>query len=210
VSLSPALAPSWHAGDDAHLPRAKRGVASREIAMSYGLPAFCADLTRILKDKAVAGLPEIAEQLKRLVGNPEFVAETFMGSSAPQRLLHHDAETDAHVLAHIQPAGKSGVPHSHGTSWAVYGNARGDTEMIEWRRVNAEREEHAVLEAADRYFLRAGQTRAYGPHVIHSTAHPDGAWVIRVTGTNLEKLPRYYFRPKKDKLLPAPEAVLEG
>ncbi|HVA15451.1 MAG TPA: hypothetical protein VNF99_19540, partial [Stellaceae bacterium] len=140
--------------------------------MSYGLDEFCADLTGILKAKGVAGLSEIAEKLKRLVSNPDFVTETFAGSSAPQRLLYHDAKTDAHVLAHIQQAGKSGVPHSHGASWAIYGNARGDTEMIEWRRTNPESDEHAVLEESDRYFLRPGQTRAYGPHVIHSTAHP--------------------------------------
>jgi hypothetical protein len=36
--------------------------------------------------------------------------------------------------------------------------------------------------------------------VIHSTAHPKYAWVIRVTGTDLDKLPRYHFG-KKDKML---------
>jgi hypothetical protein len=173
--------------------------------MIYGLDAFCADLHGILKTKGHAGLPEIAEKLKLLLGNERFVAETFAGSSAPQRVLYHDGETDAYVLAHVQPAGKSGVPHSHGTSWAIYGNARGDTEMTEWRRVNPESEEHAVLQASDRYFLRPGQTHAYGPHVIHSTAHPEGAWVIRVTGTDLAKLPRYYFKPKKDRILEGAE-----
>ena len=45
-----------------------------------------------------------------------------------------------------------------------------------------------------------GDTRGYGPGVIHSTAHPDKAWVIRVTGTDLDKLPRYHFR-KQDRVL---------
>jgi len=169
--------------------------------MACGLDEFCTDLNRILKAKGLAGLPEIAEKLKTLLVNPEFVAATFEGSSAPQRVLHHDAETDAYVMAHIQQAGKSGVPHSHGASWAIYGNARGDTDMTEYRRVNPETEDHAVLEAFDRYRLSPGKTRAYGPHMIHSTAHPDGAWVIRITGTDLDTVPRYYFRPKKDMVL---------
>ena len=151
----------------------------------------------------MGGLPEIAEKLKALVVNPSFVAETFDGASAPQRILYHDPETDAYVLAHIQSAGKSGRPHSHGASWAIYANARGVTEMTEWRRVNPESEDAAVLEASDRYSLGPGQSRAYPPHVIHSTAHPDGAWVIRVTGTNLDNVPRYHFRPKKDKIFEA-------
>ena len=45
-----------------------------------------------------------------------------------------------------------------------------------------------------------GRRAAYGPGVIHSTAHPQKAWVIRVTGTDLDKLPRYHFR-KQDKIL---------
>src|SRR5215467_1787299 len=59
-----------------------------------------------------------------------------------------------------------------------------------------------VLVASSQYGLAPGQTRAYGPNVIHSTAHKEKAWVIRVTGTDLDKLPRYHFR-KQDKILEA-------
>jgi hypothetical protein len=48
--------------------------------------------------------------------------------------------------------------------------------------------------------LGPGQTRAYGAGVIHSTAHPEKAWVIRVTGTDLDNLPRYRFG-RHDKIL---------
>jgi hypothetical protein len=51
-----------------------------------------------------------------------------------------------------------------------------------------------------RYCLGPGQTKAYGPGVIHSTAHPEKAWVIRVTGTDLDVLPRYHFG-KQDRIL---------
>ncbi|HUZ75307.1 MAG TPA: hypothetical protein VMU87_20170 [Stellaceae bacterium] len=169
--------------------------------MTYGLDAFSSDLHNALKAKGLAGLPEIAEKLKALLVDPGFVAATFAGAPVPQRVLYHDADSDAYVLAHVQEAGKSGRPHSHGASWAVYGNVRGTTEMTEWRRVNPEDEDHAVLEATERYLLEPGQTRAYGPGVIHSTAHPHGALVIRVTGTDLNAIPRYHFRPKKDKIL---------
>src|SRR5487761_89254 len=181
--------------------------SAEEGIMAYGLNEFCTDLHAILLAKGLTGLSEVAEKLKTLVVDPGFVAETFEGSSAPQRVLFHDPETDAYVLAHVQQAGKTGVPHSHGASWAIYGNARGRTDMTEWRRVNPEAEDHAVLEASDRYSIAPGQTRAYGPHVIHSTSHPDGAWVVRVTGTDLDKLPRYYFRPKKDKILQPAESA---
>jgi len=116
-------------------------------------------------------------------------------------VLYHDAETDMYVLAHVQAGRKLGKPHSHGASWAVYGNALGLTEMTEWRRTNPENEESAVLEPLDRYRIGPGETRAYGPGIIHSTAHPEKAWVIRVTGTDLDAIPRFHFREQRDKIL---------
>ena len=170
--------------------------------MAYTLKQFCDDSHAILKAQPVAtALPQIADKLKSLLVNPDFVAETFSDDTpVGKRVLHHDPELDFYVLAHVQEGGKTGIPHSHGTSWAIYGNAWNATEMTEWRRVNPESEAHYELEATSKYDLRPGQTKGYGPGVIHSTKHPDKAWVIRVTGTDLDKLVRYHFR-KQDKIL---------
>jgi hypothetical protein len=73
--------------------------------------------------------------------------------------------------------------------------------MIEWRRTNPASEEAAILEPVCSYQLRPGETRAYGPHLIHSTAHPQGAWVIRMTGTDLDRLPRFRFNPQRDRMI---------
>jgi predicted metal-dependent enzyme (double-stranded beta helix superfamily) len=170
--------------------------------MAYTLDQFCADSRAILKTQALAdALPQIADRLSRLLANPAFVADTFSDDMPPgRRVLHHDPETDVYVLAHVQEGNKVGKPHSHGASWAVYGNARAVTEMTEWQRTNPENEDHAELTAASKYRLTPGQTKAYGPGVIHSTAHPEKAWVIRVTGTDLDALPRYHFG-KQDRIL---------
>ena len=170
--------------------------------MPYTLDEFCAEGRAILKAQPpVDALPQIADRLERLLANPAFVAATFSDDMPPgRRVLHHDPETDFHVLAHVQEGNKVGTPHSHGASWAIYGNARAHTDMTEWRRTNPDGEEHAVLEATSRYRLGPGQTKAYGPGVIHSTAHPEKAWVIRVTGTDHDALPRYHFG-KKDRIL---------
>lgn len=170
--------------------------------MAYTLDEFCTDTRDALKAQPLANaLPQIAQHLSQLLVNPAFVADTFSDDTpVGKRVLHHDPETDFYVLAHVQEGNKAGKPHSHGTSWAIYGNARNLTEMTEWRRVNPEGEDAMVLEAASKYALGPGQTKAYGPGVIHSTAHPEKAWVIRVTGTDLDKLPRYHFR-KQDRIL---------
>ncbi len=170
--------------------------------MAYTLQDFCADARMILKAEPLAtALPKVADRLSQLLRNPDFVSATFSADMPPgKRELYHDRELDFHVLAHVQQGGKTGKPHSHGASWAIYGNARETTEMTEWRRANPKGEDHYELVAASKYALAPGQTKAYGPGVIHSTAHPNKAWVIRVTGADLDKLPRYHFG-KQDKIL---------
>jgi hypothetical protein len=170
--------------------------------MPYTLQQYCADLNATIKAQGLQGLPGLAERLSALLQNPDFVASAFSDDDPPgRRELWHDAETDVYVLAHVQEPKKTGTPHSHGASWAIYGTARGYTDMIEWTRVNGDGDESAVLEKASAYRLGPGQTRAYGPGVIHSTAHPEKAWVVRVTGTDLDAIPRFRFKPDKDKIL---------
>ena len=172
--------------------------------MAYTLAQFCADHHAILTSgqPLAKALPQVADKLAVLLNNPEFVAATFSDDTPiGRRTLHHDPATDVYVLAHVYEGPKQGTPHSHGASWAVYGTARAVTEMIEWRRTNPESEPNAVLEPAASYSLGPGETRAYEPGVVHSTAHPRKAWVIRVTGTDLDAIPRYRFRAKTDKIV---------
>lgn len=173
--------------------------------MSYTLAQFGADgraaLERGPLDQALATM---ADCLAKLLANEAFVKATFNDDMpAGKTELFHDDKTDFYVFAHVQAPGKAGAPHSHGTSWAIYGNARGFTEMTEYKRVNPESEEAVVLTVSDRYRVGEGQSRAYGPHVIHSTEHPQKAWVVRVTGTDLDRLPRFHFRKSRDQLVDA-------
>ena len=165
----------------------------------HGLYAsqFCADHHALLTSgqPLAQALPQIAEKLSTLLSNPQFVADSFSDDTPlGKRTLHHDADTDVYVLAHVYEGPKKGSPHSHGASWAVYGNARAVTEMTEWRRTNPESEEQAVLEPVANYSLGPGDTRAYGPGVLHSTRHP---------GEGLGD-PRHRHRSRRHPALPLP------
>jgi hypothetical protein len=164
---------------------------------------FTAELVAIVKVQGIAGLSDIAESLRPLLRDPEFGALAFADRTIRKRVLFHDADTDVYVLAHIHEAGKRGKPHSHGASWAIYGTVAGVTEMTEWRRLNPDDEPHAVLEPISHYRLGSGDSRAYPPYLIHSTAHPENAFVIRVTGTDLDRIPRYGFDAKHDTIVAA-------
>ena len=170
--------------------------------MAYALNDFCSELNTLLKTKGADGISELADKLKILLANPDFVAQTFNEDTPKgKRELYHDADSDAYVLAHVHHPGGRGKPHCHGESWAVYGNAKGCTLMTEWERVNEEAKDHVALKQSAHYRLGECDAHAYGPGVIHSTEHPEKAWVIRITGTNLANVPRYRFDPETDLIL---------
>jgi hypothetical protein len=182
------------------------GLGERRV--TYGFAQFCGDLRAVLKAEGAAGIDALARKLEVLMADPAFAAMAFPGDPPPgKRVLFHDTDSDARVQAHVHAPEKTGNPHSHGASWAIYGTVRGFTDMTEWRRVNPESEDHAVLEPVARYRLSAGQARAYALHKIHSTAHPEKAWVIRIIGTDLNAIPRYRFRVGRDRMLNAAEAA---
>jgi hypothetical protein len=172
---------------------------------TYDLAQFSSDVCAIVKSDGQAGLPRVAEKLQALLANPAFVAETFDDAMPPgKRVLFHDPDTDVYVLAHVHaPSQRPGSPHTHGVSWAVYGNAKGATGMTIWRRVNPATDAHAELTVIDKYTLGEGQSRPYPTGAIHSTNQPEKAWVIRVTGTDLDVLERYRFNPKTDTMIEA-------
>jgi hypothetical protein len=172
--------------------------------MAYGLQDFCRDTNEILQGEGSiqSRLDAVAAKLSGLLTNDAFVTATFSADTpAGKRELYHDPELDYYVLAHVQEGGKRGTPHSHGASWAIYGNINGATRMREYVRTNPESEDGAVLKKSAEYDLRRGDTKAYGPGYIHSTEHPETCWVIRITGTDLDKIERFRFRKLKDKLL---------
>lgn len=172
--------------------------------MATTLDDFCRFCRASLKSGTplADALPLMAAELGRLLDNPDFVSAAFKpDDDFSKKVLHHDQDTGFYVLAHVHQGPKEGPPHSHGASWAIYGTAMGVTGMKEWQRVNPETEEAVALQMASHYELRKGQTRAYGPQLIHSTIHPAKAWVIRVTGSNLDVEPRYRFSKKRDRIV---------
>src|SRR5215475_4878053 len=138
--------------------------------MAYTLDDFCTETRALLKAGPLPNaLAQISDRLGRLLANPAFVAATFSDDMPPgRRVLQHDQETDFYVLAHVQEGNKVGKPHSHGASWAVYGNAREATEMTEWRPTNPGGEAPEYLVSVSKYRLAPAQTKAYAPGVIHS------------------------------------------
>ena len=158
--------------------------------MTYDMKDFCDETRAILKlDQGDTGREQVRQSLGKLLANKEFVdANCSPDAERGIHTIYHDEETDFHVMTHIYENGTQSPPHDHGSSWAVYGQAVGHTDMTVWaRKDDGSVDGHAEVEPADEFRLNPGQVGVFHPGIIHSIKFPDGARFVRVTGTDLNK-----------------------
>ena len=161
--------------------------------MPYSLDQFIADCRSALKrDPGPAGREQVRVKLEELLRNPEFV-ERHCGEDVPRGLtvLYEDPELKFQILSHVNDKARTSPPHDHGESWAIYGQAKLWTDMIEWKREDDGSDpKHAKLSAEKKYRLNPGEAGIYQDGKIHSIDYPDKSRFVRVTGTNLDQITR--------------------
>ena len=164
--------------------------------MAYELDQFIADCrTTLTKDPGPSGREKVRVDLERLLNNKEFV-DKYCGDNVERglKVLYEDPELKFQILAHINDKARVSPPHDHGASWAIYGQAKLWTDMIEWKRLDDGKDpSHANLEPEKKYRLSPGQAGIYQNGAIHSIEYPARSRFVRVTGTNLDRIPRVAF-----------------
>jgi hypothetical protein len=164
--------------------------------MAYDLDQFIADCrTTLQRDPGPAGRETVRKNLERLLANEDFIQE-YCGDDQPRglKLLYEDKDLGFQVLAHINDKARVSPPHDHGASWAIYGQATKYTDMTEWEREDDGADtQHAKLKPVKKYRLNPGHAGIYQDGKIHSIDYPDYARFVRVTGTNLDVIPRVAF-----------------
>ena len=166
--------------------------------MAYTLEEFCTDTRQALKENpGHAGRDKVRELLEKLLDNKDFVAAN-CGPDAREGIhtLYHDKETDFYVLAHINTKSRKSPPHDHGTSWAVYGQAIGHTDMTMWDRLDdGKKPGYAEIREGRKFRLTPGKAGQFDVREIHQIEFTENARFVRITGTDLATVPTYRFDP---------------
>jgi hypothetical protein len=159
----------------------------------YDLDQFIVDCrANLSRDPGPGGREQVRVNLERLLANTEFI-KAYCGDDAPRgiKTLYKDPQLGFQILAHNNDKARVSPPHDHGSSWAIYGQATQYTDMIEWERADDGADpKHARLTPTKKYRLRPGHAGIYQDGTIHSIDYPDDARFVRVTGTDLDKIPR--------------------
>ena len=164
--------------------------------MAYTLERFAADCRHALeRDPGPGGREEVRRHVSRACRDEEFV-RMHLGSDndSPRKVLHEDDRLGFCILAHVHHGANESVPHDHGPSWAIYGQAAGMTEMTEWRVVSPPKEgERGRVEATRVYTMRRGDAQVYQEGDLHSPRREGETRLIRIEGRNLDGVPRSYY-----------------
>jgi predicted metal-dependent enzyme (double-stranded beta helix superfamily) len=163
--------------------------------MTVTLEQFAAECHTILKSEpGPSGRRKICMRLETLLRDPQFVSSN-LGEATPERqVLYEDPELGFCVLAHNYKGAKEAPPHDHGPSWAIYGQAKGETEMTDYEMVAPASEVQPGKARPTRtYKLTPGTAYVYNEGELHSPRRRGPTQLIRIEGLNMDKIRRLRF-----------------
>lgn len=166
--------------------------------MAYTLDEFATDCRHALTEfPGPPGREKVRRLLERALADDAFVtAHLGPDADSPRNILYEDPDLGFCVVAHVYPGPRSSQPHDHGPSWAIYGQAKGVTEMTEWRLVEPpDGDKPGKVEPVRTYQLEPGQAKVYNEGDLHSPRRQSETRLIRIEGQNLAKVERDGFEP---------------
>jgi hypothetical protein len=165
--------------------------------MAYTLEQLSDDIRATLKaDSGVTGKQQLCKIVSKVLLDREFVDRHLTAEACrPRKVLYEDPELGFCVCGHVYEKAAHGAPHDHGSSWAIYGLAVGDTEMTDWRVVKqGEGDAATLVEPAKTYVLRPGDSHFYDVGVVHSPKRDGLTKLVRIEGSNLDHIKRSNIR----------------
>ena len=164
--------------------------------MGYSLEQFADGCHRILtEDPGPEGRKKVCALVQDVLQDEAFVA-THLGDDVPERkILYEDPKLGFCILAHVYQGAKESQPHDHGPSWAIYGQARGETVMSDWAIVEpASENKPGKVRHVRAYPLKPGMAKVYNEGDVHSPRRDGPTRLIRIEGTNMDKAKRLRTR----------------
>ena len=109
----------------------------------------------------------------------------------PREVLYEDPDLGFCICGHVYEGAAESPPHDHGSSWAIYGQAEGTTEMTDWTITQPGSGDTASKVVPERtYTLVRRYAHFYDVGAVHSPMRETTTRLIRVEGANLDHVQR--------------------
>lgn len=140
------------------------------------------------------GRAKVAAMLSDMLADPAKVDALVPPSTGERDLLYQDPDLGFCILAHVYGDAKTSSPHDHGPSWAIYAQARGETEMTDFELVSAASPDTpGTVRATQSYQLRPGDAHVYNEGDLHAPRRDGPTALLRIEGTDMSKVKRLRY-----------------
>ena len=164
--------------------------------MDFTLDTFASECHKILaEDPSPKGRGKVRDLVQEVLKDEKFLA-TYLNENTPDRqVLYEDPELGFCICAHLNRDAREANPHDHGSSWAIYGQAFGETEMSDWEIVEAAAEgKPGKVRRGQVYSLKPGMAHIYNEGDVHSPKRVATTGLIRIEGKNTQKMKRLAYK----------------
>lgn len=168
--------------------------------MAWDLKTLAARIhAQLAHDNTPGSREKVAALLASALADADFVAAQFAGETSERHVLHEDPALGFCLVAHDYHDAKTSSPHDHGPSWAIYGQAAGETEMSDFEIVTpATAQACARVRRVRTYCMRPGDVHLYNEGDLHAPRRAQATRLIRVEGTNMARVTRAKFEVVTD------------
>jgi predicted metal-dependent enzyme (double-stranded beta helix superfamily) len=163
--------------------------------MGYTLDRFAAECRGILaKDPGPEGRKRVCALVQDVLKDEAFVAKHLTDDAPERKVLYEDPELGFCILGHVYGGAKDSPPHDHGPSWAIYGQASGETIMSDYAAVERPHDgKPGKARYLNSYTLNPGMAHVYNEGDLHSPRREAPTRLLRIEGQNMDKVKRYPY-----------------
>jgi hypothetical protein len=163
--------------------------------MGYTIEGFAAEVRRLLEaEPGPAGRERVCRLVEAVLRDEAFIERHLTAATGEREVLYEDPALGFCILGHVYDGKRDSRPHDHGPSWAIYGQARGETEMSDFVLVEpAEDGKPGKVRPLRTYSLRPGMAHLYNEGDLHAPRRNGPTRLIRIEGMNMDKVKRRAF-----------------
>jgi hypothetical protein len=164
--------------------------------MGFTLESFASECHRILKeDPSPTGREKIRNLVQEALKDKTFIASYVNDNTPDRQVIYEDPELGFCICAHVNRDAREANPHDHGSSWAIYGQAFGETEMSDWEVLEPAAEgKPGTVRRAKVYTLKPGMAHIYNEGNVHSPKRVAVTGLLRIEGKNTQKMKRFAYK----------------
>jgi hypothetical protein len=163
--------------------------------MGYSLEEMSTEMHRIIAaEPGPEGRKKVCALVQKACSDEGFVTEHLPADGPERKILYEDPDFGFCILAHVYHGAKVSAPHDHGPTWAIYGQAVGETVMSDWDKISPASEgEPGKVSLRREYTLSPGMAYVYNEGDLHSPRRAGSTRLIRIEGRDVTKIRRFAY-----------------